>query len=109
MFEGYLDRSAEAKRRGRDVSRALCICRFGNDVLDAMLLAAVRSCVLRAALIDQRQSVDQVRLDPAFQRNRETKIGVGDVELGGKCEMRWRPGMSFIGHQIRIIISRSVW
>ena len=33
-FEGYLDRSAEAKRKGRDASRALCICRFGKDAPD---------------------------------------------------------------------------
>ena len=42
MFEGYLDRSAEANRKGRDASRALCICRFGKDVPDwqCLLLAA---------------------------------------------------------------------
>ena len=42
MFEGYLDRSAEAKRKGRDASRALCICRFRTDVPDShcLLLAA---------------------------------------------------------------------
>jgi len=34
MFEGYLDRSAEAKHKGRDESHALCICRFGKDVPD---------------------------------------------------------------------------
>ena len=30
MFGGYLDRSTEAKRKGRDASRALCTCRFGK-------------------------------------------------------------------------------
>jgi hypothetical protein len=32
MFEGYLDRSAKANRKGCDASRALCICRCGKDV-----------------------------------------------------------------------------
>ena len=42
-FEGYLDRSAEAKRKGRDASRALCICRFGKDVpYERCLLLAAR-------------------------------------------------------------------
>ena len=34
MFEGYLDWCTEAKRKGRDASRALCTCRFGKDVPD---------------------------------------------------------------------------
>ena len=40
MFEGYLDRSAEANRKGRDASHALCICRFGKDVPDWLLPAS---------------------------------------------------------------------
>ncbi len=40
MFEGYPGRSAEANRKGRDASHALCICRFGIDALPAIAVRA---------------------------------------------------------------------
>jgi hypothetical protein len=51
MFEGYLDRSAEANRKGRDVSGALCFCCFRKDVPDSQCLLAdpQRLTVVQAA------------------------------------------------------------
>jgi hypothetical protein len=61
MFEGYLDWSTEAKRKGRDASRALCICRFGNDALDCdVCFWSQVSYVLRAASTDERQSLSDL-------------------------------------------------
>ena len=48
VFEGYLDRSAEAKRKGRDASRALCTGRsakFGRLIMTLCPVALAVGCI----------------------------------------------------------------
>jgi hypothetical protein len=48
MFEGYLDWSAEANRKGRDASRALCIChigKFGRLIMTLCPVALAVGCI----------------------------------------------------------------
>ena len=68
MFEGYLDWSAEANCKGRDASRALCICRFGKDVPDWQCLIFAASDELEKPTIAVTQLSRELLRQPGTKR-----------------------------------------
>ena len=90
MFEGYLDRSAEAIRKGRDVSRALCICQFGNDVpdFDVCFWSQV-SYLQRSVFTNQHQLLDQVSLQQHCSATAGRRCGTGYAAVISTCGLKW--------------------